>query len=199
MGPWITLARDVKNPHDLARMAGGSSSGSAAVVAGGLVPIALGSDTNGSIRVPSSFCGTFGLKPTYGRLSRAGSFPFVDSFDHLGPLARSAEDLALSFDAMQGWDPDDPAYTLRILRQRLRSGAFQRAVMTCRPEPSGRWRHGWLLIPPAGAVRWLIEEAFVSGGVGASGAALAQAVRAKGELERKLGESHPYRAIIGVT
>src|SRR6202035_3599646 len=69
----------------------------------------LGSDTNGSIRVPSSFCGLFGLKPTYGRLSRARSFPFVASLDHLGPLARSAHDLALAYDAMQGFDPDDPA------------------------------------------------------------------------------------------
>ena len=77
------------------------------------MPLALGSDTNGSIRVPSSLCGLFGLKPTYGRLSRAGSFPFVDAFDHLGPLARSVEDLALSFDAMQGWDPDDPVCTDR--------------------------------------------------------------------------------------
>jgi len=82
-------------------------------VASGEVPLALGSDTNGSIRVPSSLCGLFGLKPTYGRLSRAGSFPFVDAFDHLGPLARSTEDLALSFDAMQGFDPDDPACTDR--------------------------------------------------------------------------------------
>jgi aspartyl-tRNA(Asn)/glutamyl-tRNA(Gln) amidotransferase subunit A len=77
-------------------------------VAGGLVPLALGSDTNGSIRVPSSFCGTFGLKPTYGRLSRAGSFPFVSSLDHLGPLARGTRDLALAYDAMQGHDPNDP-------------------------------------------------------------------------------------------
>ena len=77
------------NPHDVNRMTGGSSSGSGGAVAGGLVPLALGSDTNGSIRVPSSFCGIFGLKPTYGRLSRAHTFPFVASFDHLGPLARS--------------------------------------------------------------------------------------------------------------
>jgi aspartyl-tRNA(Asn)/glutamyl-tRNA(Gln) amidotransferase subunit A len=77
-------------------------------VAGGLVPLALGSDTNGSIRVPSSFCGVFGLKPTYGRLSRARSFPFVASLDHLGPIARSAYDLALAYDAMQGHDPEDP-------------------------------------------------------------------------------------------
>jgi AtzE family amidohydrolase len=97
-----------RNPHDLARMTGGSSGGSGAAVAGGLVPLALGSDTNGSIRVPSSFCGLFGLKPTYGRLSRAGSFPFVSSLDHLGPLARSTGDLALAYDAMQGGDPRDP-------------------------------------------------------------------------------------------
>ena len=90
-------------------MTGGSSGGSAAAVAGGLVPLALGSDTNGSIRVPSSLCGIFGLKPTYGRLSRARSFPFVASLDHVGPLARSARDLALAYDAMQGIDPDDPA------------------------------------------------------------------------------------------
>ncbi len=98
-----------RNPHDLEHMTGGSSGGSGAAVAGGLVPIALGSDTNGSIRVPSSFCGIFGLKPTYGRLSRAGTFPFVASLDHLGPLARSVADLALSYDAMLGPDPADPA------------------------------------------------------------------------------------------
>jgi aspartyl-tRNA(Asn)/glutamyl-tRNA(Gln) amidotransferase subunit A len=102
-----------RNPHDPTRMTGGSSGGSGAAVASGEVPLALGSDTNGSIRVPSSLCGLFGLKPTYGRLSRAGSFPFVDAFDHLGPLARSAEDLALAFDALQGWDPDDPVCTDR--------------------------------------------------------------------------------------
>ena len=104
-----------RNPHDLTRMTGGSSGGSGGAVAGGLVPIALGSDTNGSIRVPSSFCGLFGLKPTYGRLSRARSFPFVASFDHLGPLARSPLDLALAYDAMQGHDPDDAACVDRPL------------------------------------------------------------------------------------
>ncbi len=97
-----------RNPHDTARMTGGSSGGSGSAVGGGLVPLALGSDTNGSIRVPSSFCGLFGLKPTYGRLSRAGSFPFVSSLDHLGPLARTAADLAVSYDAMQGHDAADP-------------------------------------------------------------------------------------------
>jgi 1-carboxybiuret hydrolase len=97
-----------RNPHDLARMTGGSSSGSAGAVAGGLVPFSLGSDTNGSIRVPSSLCGLFGLKPTYGRLSRARTFPFCASFDHVGPLARSARDLAITYDAMQGHDAADP-------------------------------------------------------------------------------------------
>ena len=96
-----------RNPHDITRMTGGSSGGSGGAVAGGLVPLALGSDTNGSIRVPSSLCGIFGLKPTYGRLTRARSFPFVASLDHLGPFARSARDLALSYDAMLGPDADD--------------------------------------------------------------------------------------------
>ncbi len=101
-------AGPARNPHALDHMTGGSSSGSAAAVAAGLVPLTLGSDTNGSIRVPSAFCGTFGLKPTYGRLSRAGSFPFVGSLDHLGPLAGGVADLALAYDAMQGPDGDDP-------------------------------------------------------------------------------------------
>jgi AtzE family amidohydrolase len=94
-------------------MSGGSSGGSGSAVGGGMVPLALGSDTNGSIRVPSSLCGIFGLKPTYGRLTRARTFPFVASLDHLGPFARSARDLALSYDAMQGPDPNDPACTAR--------------------------------------------------------------------------------------
>jgi aspartyl-tRNA(Asn)/glutamyl-tRNA(Gln) amidotransferase subunit A len=78
-----------------------------------MVPIALGSDTNGSIRVPSSLCGIFGLKPTYGRLSRSGSFPFVSSFDHLGPFARSVTDLSSVYDAMQERDLHDPAQSRR--------------------------------------------------------------------------------------
>ncbi len=101
------------NPHDLTRVAGGSSGGSAAAVAAGQVPITLGTDTNGSIRVPSSLCGIFGLKPSFGRLPRTGSYPFVYSLDHLGPFARSARDLALSYDAMQGPDAHDPACAQR--------------------------------------------------------------------------------------
>lgn len=108
-----------RNPHDTSRMTGGSSGGSGSAVGGALVPIALGSDTNGSIRVPSSFCGIFGLKPTYGRLSRARSFPFVASLDHLGPFARSVTDLALAYDAMQGPDADDAACTTRGLEPTL--------------------------------------------------------------------------------
>jgi len=102
-----------RNPRDPSRIAGGSSGGSAAAVAGGLVPLTLGSDTNGSIRVPASLCGVFGLKPTYGRLPRTGSFPFVGSLDHLGPFAASAADLAAAYDALQGQDPDDVACAQR--------------------------------------------------------------------------------------
>lgn len=91
-----------RNPHDTSRIAGGSSGGSGAAVAAGQVPLTLGSDTNGSIRVPASLCGVFGLKPTFGRLPRTGSYPFVSSLDHLGPFARSVRDLALAYDGMQG-------------------------------------------------------------------------------------------------
>jgi amidase/aspartyl-tRNA(Asn)/glutamyl-tRNA(Gln) amidotransferase subunit A len=103
------------NPHDLGRIAGGSSGGSAAAVAAGQVPVALGSDTNGSIRVPASLCGVFGLKPTFGRLPRTGTYPFVASLDHLGPFARSVQDLALTYDALQGPDPQDPACAQRAV------------------------------------------------------------------------------------
>lgn len=97
------------NPWRRDHMSGGSSSGSGSAGAAGLAPIALGSDTNGSIRVPASLCGLFGLKPTYGRLPRTGTYPFCDSLDHLGPLARSARDLALTFDVLQGADHSDHA------------------------------------------------------------------------------------------
>ena len=102
-----------RNPRDLTRSAGGSSGGSAAVVAAGIVPFALGTDTNGSIRVPSSFCGIWGLKPTYGRLPRTGAFLFVVSLDHVGPLAGSVADLAITYNAMQGPDPADPVCSAR--------------------------------------------------------------------------------------
>ncbi|MGE0023392.1 MAG: AtzE family amidohydrolase [Hyphomicrobium sp.] len=97
-----------RNPLDTSRMTGGSSGGSAAAVAAGFVPVSLGSDTNGSIRVPAAFCGLYGLKPTYGRLPRTGTFPFCDSLDHLGPFARRVADLALVYDTLQGHDASDP-------------------------------------------------------------------------------------------
>jgi aspartyl-tRNA(Asn)/glutamyl-tRNA(Gln) amidotransferase subunit A len=115
-----------RNPHDFERMTGGSSGGSGAAVAGGLVPLALGSDTNGSIRIPCSCCGLFGLKPTYGRLSRAGAFPFVASLDHVGPMARSVGDLAASYDAMIGPDDADLAQArvdATAVSPKLRGGA----------------------------------------------------------------------------
>ena len=120
------------NPHDLTRIAGGSSGGSAAAVAAGMVPLSLGSDTNGSIRVPAALCGIFGLKATYGRLSRHGAFPFVHSFDHCGPFARTAADLTLVYDALQGPDPADDHLAQRpaepadgaSLPPRLRAGAL---------------------------------------------------------------------------
>ncbi|KKB05555.1 MULTISPECIES: AtzE family amidohydrolase [Pantoea] len=102
-----------RNPRDLSRVAGGSSGGSAAAVAAGLVHFSLGTDTNGSIRVPASLCGIFGLKPTFGRLSRSGSHPFVASLDHIGPLARRVEDLALVYDLLQGADPADAFQAVR--------------------------------------------------------------------------------------
>jgi len=102
-----------RNPHDTERSAGGSSGGSGAALAARLVGFALGSDTNGSIRVPAALDGIFGLKPTYGRLSRAGVYPFVDSLDHVGPFALDVADLAAIYDTIEGPDPLDPASAIR--------------------------------------------------------------------------------------
>jgi AtzE family amidohydrolase len=102
-----------RNPHDLTRVSGGSSGGSAAAVAAGFAALTLGSDTNGSIRVPASFCGVYGLKPTLGRLTRRGSYPFVHSLDHVGPFARTVTDLALAYDVCQGPDALEPDCTTK--------------------------------------------------------------------------------------
>ena len=91
-----------RNPHDVTRLAGGSSGGSAAAVAAGMVPLSLGSDTNGSIRVPSSLTGIYGLKPTHGALPMEGVFPFVESFDDIGPFAASVADLRLAWEVLRG-------------------------------------------------------------------------------------------------
>ncbi|MGI8551841.1 MAG: amidase [Dehalococcoidia bacterium] len=113
-----------RNPWDLDRVPGGSSSGSGTALAAGLTPAALGSDTGGSIRGPASFCGISGLKPTYGRCSRAGVLTLSWTLDHTGPMARSAEDCAILLQGIAGHDPRDPAsssapvddYTARLER-----------------------------------------------------------------------------------
>ena len=102
-----------RNPHDPACIAGGSSGGSAAAVAAGMVPLALGTDTGGSVRVPAALCGIYGIKPTFGRVSRRGVFPFSSSMDHVGAFARSVADLALAYDLLQGPDAADPAASTR--------------------------------------------------------------------------------------
>ncbi len=99
----------VRNPWDQERVTGGSSGGSAASLAASFVPLTLGTDTGGSIRIPSALCGTAGLKPTYGRISRYGVYPLCWSLDHPGPMARTAADLALAMNALAGPDPRDPS------------------------------------------------------------------------------------------
>jgi aspartyl-tRNA(Asn)/glutamyl-tRNA(Gln) amidotransferase subunit A len=97
------------NPWNADYITAGSSSGSAVAVAAGLIPLALGSDTNGSIRNPASRCGVVGMKPTYGRVSRRGVLPLAPSMDHVGPMTRSVRDNAVALEVMAGFDPRDPA------------------------------------------------------------------------------------------
>ncbi len=104
------------NPHDRARLAGGSSGGSAAVVAAGLLPFALGSDTNGSIRVPASLTGVYGLKPTHGALPMGGIFPFAHSFDDIGPFTGSLADMAVLWQVLSGQAGEDGAAPIRLAR-----------------------------------------------------------------------------------
>jgi aspartyl-tRNA(Asn)/glutamyl-tRNA(Gln) amidotransferase subunit A len=98
-----------RNPWDTARIAGGSSGGSAAAVASGMSTVALGTDTGGSIRIPASLCGVVGLKPTFGRVSTRGVFPLSWNLDHVGPLTRNVRDAALVLQVLAGYDADDPA------------------------------------------------------------------------------------------
>jgi aspartyl-tRNA(Asn)/glutamyl-tRNA(Gln) amidotransferase subunit A len=97
-----------RNPHDLSRISGGSSGGSGAAVAANLLYGALGSDTAGSIRIPSALCGVVGMKPTFGRVSKHGVFPLSWTLDHVGPLTRTVEDNAILLNALVGYDPKDP-------------------------------------------------------------------------------------------
>jgi aspartyl-tRNA(Asn)/glutamyl-tRNA(Gln) amidotransferase subunit A len=105
-----------RNPWNTAHFTGGSSSGSGAALAAGLVPVSLGSDTGGSIRGPAGLCGIAGLKPTYGLVSRTGVLPNSYSYDHCGPMARTSEDCALILNAIAGHDPADPASSPRPIR-----------------------------------------------------------------------------------
>jgi aspartyl-tRNA(Asn)/glutamyl-tRNA(Gln) amidotransferase subunit A len=109
-----------RNPWNLAHHPGGSSSGSGAGVCAGLFPLALGTDTGGSVRNPASSCGIVGLKPTYGLVSRRGVFPLAFTLDHVGPLTRSAADSALLLDAIAGHDPADPASAPDAVRNTAR-------------------------------------------------------------------------------
>lgn len=112
------------NPHNHRHLAGGSSGGSAAAVAAGWVPFALGSDTNGSIRVPAALCGVYGLRPTHGALPLQGVFPFVDALDVVGPFATSVADLRRVYEVMQGQPV--PACSVETLRIAQLGGWFQR-------------------------------------------------------------------------
>jgi len=105
---WGTITPPTRNPWDVDYIPGGSSGGSGAAVAAGLCAGALGSDTGGSIRIPASFCGTVGLKPTFGRISRAGIVPHSWSLDHAGPLTRTVSDAAIMLEVLAGYDPADP-------------------------------------------------------------------------------------------
>lgn len=117
------------NPHDISRFAGGSSGGSAASVGGGILPFSLGSDTNGSIRVPASLCGVWGIRPTYDLMSMQGVYPFAKSFDTIGPFCQTIEDLKLVFDVMAGiekkFSPMSLGSELRIAQV---GGWFERDV-----------------------------------------------------------------------
>jgi aspartyl-tRNA(Asn)/glutamyl-tRNA(Gln) amidotransferase subunit A len=151
----------VRNPWHLAHDTGGSSSGSGAAVAAGLVPGALGSDTGGSIRIPAAYCGVVGLKPTYGRVSLHGAVTLAWSLDHLGPLTRTVVDAALLLDALAGHDPRDPrarvaqrvGYNPEGARG-LRIGVLREAgepAMPATPEAIAAWRAGLAALESAGA------------------------------------------------
>jgi Asp-tRNA(Asn)/Glu-tRNA(Gln) amidotransferase A subunit family amidase len=126
------------NPHDPERTPGGSSSGSAAAVAASMVPLAIGSQTNGSIIRPGSFCGVFAIKPTHGLISRGGVLTLSRALDHLGPFARTLSDLAIMLDVMAGFDPADPD---------TRPQAAPDCVSILREDPPTAPRFGFMRTP----------------------------------------------------
>jgi len=144
-----------RNPWNLERFTGGSSSGSGAAVAAGMVPVALGSDTGGSIRGPASLCGIVGLMPTFGLVSRAGVITNSYTFDHCGPLARTVEDCALVLEALAGYDPKDAGSLSRpIPRYRRALGEDLRGLRI------GVLRHHWEQdIPASEDVRRAMDAA----------------------------------------
>src|SRR5260370_3889640 len=116
-----------RNPWNREHIPGGSSSGSGAAVAAGLVRMAMGSDTGGSIRGPAAYCGTVGLKPTYGLVSRRGVFPLSTTLDHCGPLSWTVEDSAIALQVIAGSDPLDPPHVHLAVpnyHDRLRPGVY---------------------------------------------------------------------------
>jgi aspartyl-tRNA(Asn)/glutamyl-tRNA(Gln) amidotransferase subunit A len=162
------------NPWALDRLSGGSSGGSAVVLAAGEVPLALGSDTGGSIRVPAAFCGIVGLKPTYGRISAARAWPLARSLDHPGPMAKTPADAALFLEAIAGVDADDPSTVdmpLGDVRADLRRGLAGLVVGTC---------SDLLLVPLAPDVRAVYDRTLRT--LEAAGARLVELTLPEAEL-----------------
>ncbi len=154
----------VSNPWDLSRVPGGSSGGSGAAVAAGIVPMGIGSDTGGSIRIPASLCGTVGLKPTYGRVSRAGVAALSWSLDHLGPLTATVEGSAAALEVLAGPDPLDPSASSRPVPEYTRG--LDRGV--------DGLRIGMLRGPPVEPVQTDVAETFAASAdlLGRQGAAM---------------------------
>ncbi|MEI2414561.1 amidase [Orrella sp. JC864] len=164
-GPPVTVPfPSALNPWDRTRHPGGSSSGSGVALAAGLVPLALGTDTGGSVRNPAGHCGVAGLKPTYGLVSRTGAFPLSFTLDHIGPMARSVADLACLLDAIAAWDGADPAcapFARPAYGSKLHAGVaglrigllrhFHEEDMPAHPEVAAAFEQAAQLLREAGA------------------------------------------------